>query len=153
MNFLYIDQSGDPVPVSKRQIKERFPNVSFPATFPKERMAEFNVFVWEPDPQPAFDAETQRLVPGDFRQEGDEYRRAWVVEGIPAQDREDAAQATLRELVEDNELLVAAVEALVDLVIVMDNRNRAGQPQPGKTTLLQGVRNRALEIFRGRRGL
>jgi len=115
MNFLYIDQNGDPTPVSKRQIKARFPNVSFPASYPKERMAEFGVFLWEADPQPAFDPETQRLVPGEWRMEGDEYRRAWVVEDIP-QAELDAAK--------DAEALSAADQLAFKLLFLLNNEVR-----------------------------
>lgn len=82
MNLLRL-VDGTPTPVTKRQIRAHFPNVSFPATFPKERMADFDVFVWDHDPQPEYDPQTQRLVEGGWRMEGDEYRRAWVVENLP----------------------------------------------------------------------
>jgi len=120
MNFLYIDQSGNPVPVSKRQIKERFPNVSFPATFPKERMAEFGLFVWEADALPAFDAETQHLVPGAWRMEGNEYRRAWVVEDIPQGEIEAA---------KDAEALSAVDQLAFKLIFQLNNEIREAKGQ------------------------
>jgi hypothetical protein len=153
MNFLYIDQNGDPTTVSKRQIKARFPNVSFPNSYPKERMAEFNVFVWEPDPRPAFDAETQRLVAGGFRLEGDEYRRAWVVEDIPAAEREAAAQAEADSAVQGDDLMVELAKAMVDLVLTVDDRNRNSQAAPNTAQARQALRDRVLFYARQKRGL
>jgi len=134
MNFLYIDHRFNPVPVTKRQIKARFPNVSFPSSYPKERMAEFGIFVWQADPQPAFDPETQRLVPGEWRIEGDEYRREWVVEDIP-QAEIDAAK--------DAEALSAADQLAFKLIFLINNEVRVlkGQEPVTRQQFIQFVRS------------
>lgn len=125
---------GTPTPITKRQIRERFPNVSFPATFPKERMADFDVFVWDYDPQPEYDPETQRLVPGAWRMEGDEYRRGWVVEDIP--------QGVINSR-KDQESMSAADQLAFKLLFRLNNEVRGlkGQPPINRQQFIAFIRS------------
>lgn len=131
------------------------PNVSIRKLkdIPNGRLADFNVYpVVDPGP-PSYDPVTQRVVRGDYVEQNGEWVVSYVVEDIPASEREDEAQATLQALVQDNELLVAITEALVDALILTDARARNNQPAVPKNALMQGIRQRALEIFRDRRGI
>jgi len=125
---------GTPTPITKRQIRERFPNVSFPASFPKERMADFGVFLWDYDPQPEYNPETQRVLDGEWRLENGEYRRGWVVEDIP--------QETL-DATKDQKALSAADELSFKLIFQLNNeiRQLKGQQPITRQQFIQYIKS------------
>jgi len=116
-------------------------------------LAERSVYPYTIATKPSFNPVTQRLVEGGFSQDAEgNWSRGWVVETIPDAEREAAAQAEAGRL-DEGRTDVDLGLAIVDMVLVLDSRNRSNQPQPGLAAVRQGLKDRVLHYARKRRGL
>lgn len=158
MNYVRI-KDGVFTPVSVRQIVKAIQRetgkslpdlTSVPEGIRNARLADYEVFPYTIDPEPAYDSNTQRLSVGYFRQEGDAYARGWVVEDIPQAEREAEAEADADRLITniDNDVVIVAL-ALIDAILQV--KDMAGTPSTEAAR--QAVRARVLQYARQRRGL
>lgn len=78
---------GDPQEYSLYDLRQAVPNVSFPATPSPSLLAEHDVYSYEMDPEPSYDPSYQSISPGDFYQDGAQWKRRWVVSGGIEEER------------------------------------------------------------------
>src|SRR6056297_2245202 len=107
---------GTPQRVTKRQIRQAFPNVSFRANYPDEVLARFNVFRATDAGPPDYDTETQTLSRGYTETSPGVWEVSYTVSDIPASEREAAAEAAADELITASGRDKALALATVDLV-------------------------------------
>jgi hypothetical protein len=139
----YVRIQGDVfTPVSVRQIVKviqretgkTLPDLAnVPEARRNERLAEYGVFPYTTDPQPTFDPETQRLRPGDFREEGGAYFRGWAVEDIPQAELDEA---------KDQEVMGAIDQLAFKILFRHENQIRAatGRPELSRAQFAQFLR-------------
>ena len=145
---------GSPVEVTRRQIRNAFPDVSFPASFPPEILAQYNAFPLVDD-RPAFDPLLQTLtVGGIIETAGPTYTREYTVTNkTEAELRADAAQAASDVLDSLDDGVVQAIIASLDAVWeLVDAVAPSALPQT-KGELRQRARDILIAREEARRGL
>lgn len=133
MNLLRL-VDGTPTPITKRQIRERFPNVSFPQAFPVGTLRRFGVFPYTVAPQPEINPNTQRVSLGAIQEtpSGD-FVQEWVVENIPQSEINDR---------KDQEALDSVDQLAFKLIFTQENRLRVleGKPKITKAQFIQFIK-------------
>ena len=60
-----LDSDGQPVRVNRIDIRQRYPNVSFPENPSPESLANFNIYILQETTEPSYDPATQKIVEVD----------------------------------------------------------------------------------------
>jgi len=161
MNYL-TTENGTPEPINLRswvKSKAKEAGQSWPEIWNAADdargafLAERGVYPYTIDAKPSFDPVTQRLVDGGFSQDAQgNWTRGWVVEAITEAERAADAQAEADRF-DNASNMVDQLKAVIDLIQIVDDRNRANQSQLTEQQMRQGLKNRILFYARQRRGL
>lgn len=152
MQYVRNQEGMAPEVVTMDDIRARFPNVSFPAELPSRIAEAYGLEPLTVEPLPGLKPDEERITGRELTQLPDgSWVQRYIVEPIPDAEREQIAEAAADRAVDGDTAVFA--QAMVDLVLQLDNLNRQGASQPSKQNVLQSLRNRVAFYEKRRRGI
>lgn len=145
-------ENGETTVLTLGQLRAAFPNVSFPRSFPMSALAQFNVYPLADNGPPQFDPLTTRIAGSAIVEvEPGQYEVEYTTEPIPQAELAAAAEAETDQLLEPATMALAL--ALLDAILLVDQRNRTSMPAPTTAAARQALRDRVLFYTRQKRGI